>query len=98
MHACDRPVARRDACRYFMARREPSLPIQNDRAVVAPGIGEADIKKHLWFQIGTGDLDGVRRPWSNNRTIELEAFHDRARYQRRRNVKFGAADRRKPGV
>src|SRR5947207_11128131 len=43
----NRPAARCDACRYFMVRPEPCLPIQNDGGVIASGIGEANIKKHF---------------------------------------------------
>src|SRR5215831_17469895 len=72
-----------------MARRESSLPIEDDRGFVSSGADETNVEKCLWAEIGTRDIDYIGRGWTNNRSIKYERFRDRSWRQIRGNIDFG---------
>ena len=75
-HTRNLPTSRSDAGRYLMVFRESLLPIQGDSRFVIFRTGEANVKKHVWSEIGTGKIDGIGRTCRNNHSIKSHGPHD----------------------
>src|SRR6516164_5586216 len=69
-HTRDRPTSRSETGRYVMVSYESLLPVQGDSRLVAFRTGEANVKEHVWREVGTGKINGIGRTCSNNCSIK----------------------------
>ena len=88
-HTIDRPISQSEADRYVMVGYESFLPIQCDSRFGTFRNGEANVKEHVWSEIGTGKTGGIRRTCRNNDWVKSDRPHDWNRHQDRRSIDLG---------